>query len=62
MGAFGTQAPGGTYVGSTSTGNGTFTATYTIPANLRTSTRIAIRLDGPSGYYSYNWFWNNTAN
>jgi LysM repeat protein len=62
MGAYGTQALGGTYVGSTNTGNGAFTATYNVPANLRGSTRIAIRLDGAGGYYSYNWFWNNTAN
>jgi LysM repeat protein len=62
MGAYGTQALGGTYVGSTNTGNGSFTATYNVPANLRGSTRIAIRLDGAGGYYSYNWFWNNTAN
>jgi uncharacterized protein YraI len=62
MGTYGTQALGGTYVGSTNTGNGSFTATYNVPANLRGSTRIAIRLDGAGGYYSYNWFWNNTAN
>lgn len=61
MGAFGTKGVGGTVVGSqNSGGGGTFTATYTIPAGLHGSDRIAIRLQSPtSGYYSYNWFWNN---
>ncbi len=35
-------------------------AVYTIPASLHGLDRIAIRMDSPEGYYSYNWFWNNT--
>jgi uncharacterized protein YraI len=58
MGAYGTRAVGGAIVGRTNTGNGAFTATYNIPAQWRGSTRIAIRLDGVGGYFSYNWFWN----
>jgi len=36
--------------------------TFSIPAILAGQTRIAIRLESPySGYYAYNWFWNNTT-
>jgi hypothetical protein len=64
MGKFGTLGIGGVEVATTLSGTGgTFTATYNIPASLKGLARIAIRLDGTSGgYYSYNWFWNNTAN
>lgn len=59
MGAFGTRAVNGIWVTSTPSGNGgSFTTTYTIPADLRGSNRIAIRLQSSSGYYSYNWFYN----
>ncbi len=40
---------------------GTFQATYTIPAELRGVKTIAIRLEGTSGYYAYNWFNNRTT-
>ena len=61
MGAYGTLGIGGTVVGTQSSGaGGSFTATYNIPNSLKGSTKIAIRLQSPtSGYYSYNWFWNN---
>jgi hypothetical protein len=61
MGAYGTLGVGGVLVGTQSSGSGgSFSATYTIPASLYGSNRIAIRLESPtSGYYSYNWFWNN---
>ena len=61
MGAYGTLGIGGTVVGTQASGSGgSFTATYSIPASLHGSNRIAIRLQSPtSGYYSYNWFWNN---
>ena len=59
MGAFGTRGINGIWVTSTPSGNGgSFTTTYSIPAGLRGSSRIAIRLQSPSGYYSYNWFYN----
>lgn len=59
MGAFGTQAVNGTYITSRNSGaGGSFTVTYQIPANLRGTSRIAIRLQSPAGYNSYNWFYN----
>lgn len=63
MGAFGTRGVGGIIAGTQASGSGgSFTATYTIPAALAGSSRIAIRLEDPiSGYFSYNWFYNNTA-
>lgn len=36
--------------------------TYAIPDFLQSATKIAIRLESPStGYYAYNWFYNNDA-
>jgi len=63
MGPFGSLGIGGVSVGTEDTdGSGSFTATYSIPASLAGSTRIAIRLQSPtSGYYAYNWFFNNTT-
>jgi hypothetical protein len=62
MGPYGSLGIGGTSVGSTDTGTGgSLSATYDIPDGLKGSQKIAIRLDGPSGYYAYNWFWNNNA-
>ena len=62
MGAFGTLGIGGVVVGTKEPASGSaFTATYTIPASLAGASKIAIRLDSPQGYYSYNWFYNNTA-
>ncbi len=62
MGAFGTAGIGGIVVGSKDVASGSsFTATYTIPAALAGAQKIAIRLDSPQGYYSYNWFYNNTT-
>jgi hypothetical protein len=62
MGAFGTKGVGGISAGTWGSGTGgTQTATFNIPAALAGSQRIAIRLESPtSGYFSYNWFWNNT--
>jgi hypothetical protein len=60
MGAYGTLGIGGYSAGTQNSGTGTFTATYTIPSQMVGATKIAIRLQSPtSGYYSYNWFWNN---
>ena len=63
MGAYGTRGVGGVIVGTQTSGKGgSFTATYAIPAALAGAYKIAIRLESPtSGYYSYNWFYNNTA-
>ncbi len=63
MGPYGTQAIGGEVVGVTNSGaGGSFTATYTIPASLRGSYRIDIRMDSnTSGASGYNWFYNNTG-
>ena len=36
--------------------------TYEIPDFLMNTGRIAIRLESPTtGYYAYNWFYNNNA-
>jgi len=62
MGPFGTLGIGGTVVGTTDSGTGgAFEATYDIPASLAGSYKIAIRMDSTSGYYAYNWFYNNTS-
>jgi hypothetical protein len=63
MGKYGTLGIGGKVVATTDSGNGgSFTVTYSIPASLSGSARIAIRLQSPTtGYYAYNWFYNNTA-
>ncbi len=63
MGPYGKKGVNGISVGSTSTGSGgSLSATYTIPSSLAGSMKIALRLQSPtSGYFAYNWFWNNTA-
>lgn len=62
MGRSGTQAIGGIVVDNiNSRGGGTFMATFEIPGTLRGERQIAIRLESPSGYYSYNWFDNVTS-
>ncbi len=63
MGPMGTQGIGGILVDTISTGaGGSFPATFTIPAALYGSYQISIRLQSPTtGYYAYNWFYNNTT-
>ena len=62
MGPGGTLGIGGTPVAITNSGLlGAFSATYPIPADLIGARQIAIRLESPQGYFSYNWFWNNLA-
>lgn len=63
MGKFGTLGVNGVAVTSVSSGTGgAQTFTFNIPDSLKGESRIAIRLQSPvTGYYSYNWFWNNTA-
>ncbi len=63
MGPMGTLGIDGYWVASTNSGaGGTFTATYTIPEQLRGSYQISIRLQSMQGYYAYNWFYNNSTN
>ena len=64
MGPMGTQAINGIWVASQPSGSGgTFTATYDIPDALKGSYQIAIRLQSStgSGYFAYNWFYNNST-
>jgi len=60
MGEYGTEAIGGTIVGTFNSGaGGAFEATFNIPDALKTKERIAIRMDSSSGvYFAYNWFYN----
>ena len=63
MGPMGTRAVHGYNVGSFNSGNGSSqTLTFNIPSQLYGSHQIAIRTQSTSGgYFSYNWFYNNTA-
>lgn len=63
MGDFGTKGIGGIKIGTTDSGTGgALTATYDIPESLAGNELIAIRLQSPtSGYFAYNWFYNNTT-
>jgi len=62
MGAYGTAAENGVVVAETNSGDdGEFSATYNIPPALYHHDKIAIRFDSEDGYYSYNWFYNKTA-
>jgi hypothetical protein len=62
MGAFGTDANGGTVVGTANSGSsGCFSATFPIPASFSGSPKIAIRVETTSGYYGYNWFYNTNT-
>ncbi|HEX9017568.1 MAG TPA: hypothetical protein VF806_00170 [Anaerolineaceae bacterium] len=63
MNTIGTRGVGGVLVATQASGTGgTFTATYSIPASLKGLAQIAIRLESPtSGFFAYNWFWNNTS-
>jgi hypothetical protein len=62
MNYMGTQGKNGIKVGTLSSGNGgAFSATFNIPTQLKGQYQIAIRLQASSGYYAYNWFYNNTT-
>lgn len=62
MGAYGTLGIGGVVVATTNSGSGgAFEETYDIPDSLKNKDKIAIRMDSPSGYYAYNWFWNTSG-
>ena len=62
MGPMGTHGFG--YYVSTfnSGGGGSMTLTFPIPPQLYGSYQVSIRTQNQwSGYYSYNWFYNNTT-
>lgn len=63
MGPMGTRGVNGYYVGTFDSGaGGSLLATFSIPAELMDHTRIAIRTQNlTTGYFSYNWFYNNTT-
>jgi hypothetical protein len=63
MGYMGTRGVNGIKVDRVSSGaGGSQTFTFTIPDGLKGLKQIAIRMQSPtSGYYAYNWFYNNTT-
>jgi hypothetical protein len=62
MGPMGSRGIDGYYVTTINSGNGgSFPATFTIPDQLKGAYQIAIRLQSPQGFFSFNWFYNNTA-
>ncbi len=62
MGPMGSRGVNGHYVTTINSGaGGSFPATFTVPKQLKGSYQIAIRLQSPQGYYSFNWFYNNTT-
>ena len=63
MGPMGSKAIGGIKVGTfESDTDAKQKLTFDIPDALQGSTRIAIRFQSPTtGYFAFNWFWNNTA-
>ena len=64
MGPMGSKGVGGIVVATTNSGvGGSFSATYNIPAQLKGSYQVAIRLQTSHTYpyYAYNWFYNNTT-
>lgn len=63
MNRYGTLGIGGTKIQTVDSGaGGKLTFTFNIPDGLKGLDRIAIRLQSPtSGYYAYNWFWNNST-
>ena len=64
MNWMGTQGVAGTVVATITTdaGGNLSSVTYNIPGFLSSAYQIAIRLESPSsGYFAYNWFYNNTT-
>jgi hypothetical protein len=62
MGPMGSMGIDGYYVTTIKSGpGGSFPATFTIPEQLKGSYQIAIRLQSAQGFYSFNWFYNNTT-
>lgn len=62
MGAMGSRGIDGIEVGTTNSGEGgALNLAFDIPEALQGSRQIAIRLESASGFYAYNWFYNNTT-
>ncbi len=64
MGAEDTKAVGGALAGQFTSGlGGAITASFDIPAALKTEARIGVRLQATSdpNYYIYNWFYNDRS-
>lgn len=62
MNYYGTLGVAGVVVNTFESGTGgSQDLTFDIPDFLKSYQQIAIRLECESGYYAYNWFWNNTA-
>ncbi len=63
MGAMGTRGVGGVNAGTVESGNGgELTFNIKIPSQVQGMSRVAIRLESTTGgYFSYNWFYNNTT-
>ena len=62
MGQIGTQGINGVEIARTNSGQGgSFTATYSIPSKFHGVQQVAIRLQSSTGFYSYNWFYNNST-
>lgn len=62
MGPMGTRGVNGIKVDTVDSGNGGVKEfTFKIPDALKGSYQIAIRMESPvSGYFAFNWFYNNT--
>jgi hypothetical protein len=63
MGPMGTKGIGGNKAATISSGSGgSKQYAFDIPSALHGSYKISIRMQSPtSGYYAFNWFYNNTA-
>ena len=62
MGPMNTGAVNGIVIDTRQSGEGgSFLETYTIPDSLKSSDRIAIRIEFSGGRYAVNWFWNSTT-
>lgn len=60
IGVYGSLGIGGIFIESLDSGTGgTLSATFAIPSQFYGVDRLAIRLESEiSGYFAYNWFWN----
>ena len=62
IGPYGTNGVDGVIVGFTNSGQGgIFSATYNIPDSLHGSDKLAIRMDGENGFFSFNWFYDTST-